>query len=193
MRNTSTLLIASILVALCLPALAKFTTQDVKCHVCKAVVSEIEEEVAKVDPKKKIDVSGFRLDANGNSVGKSVPMAKSELFLSEVLEKVCDKMDDYLRATYKKTGKFTLLKIMIDGKMNPESSEVDFVQDDDLNKSLGHYCLEFIENYEDIVMKYFKEETLNEHLDIKICSEESEYCNDAPIQEDYEFDDKDEL
>lgn len=42
-------------------------------------------------------------------------------------------------------------------------------------------------------MKYFKEETLNEHLDIKICSEESEYCNDAPIQEDYEFDDKDEL
>lgn len=116
-----------------------FVFQRAQRAVCKAVVSEIEEEVAKVDPKKKIDVSGFRLDANGNSVGKSVPMAKSELFLSEVLEKVCDKMDDYLRATYKKTGKFTLLKIMIDGKMNPESSEVDFVQDDDLNKSLGHY------------------------------------------------------
>ncbi|XP_073811366.1 canopy family protein seele [Musca autumnalis] len=194
MKKGATVLISSILVVLCLPALAtKFTTQDVKCHVCKAVISEIEEEVSKVNPNKKIDVSGFRLDADGNAVAKSVPMAKSELFLSEVMDKVCEKMDDYLRATYKKTGKFTLLKIMIDGKMNPESSEVDFVQDDDLNKSLGHYCLEFIENYEDVVMKYFKEENLNENLDIKICSEESEYCNDGPVQEEYEFDEKDEL
>lgn len=161
--------------------------------VCKAVVSEIEEEVAKVDPKKKIDVSGFRLDSDGNSVGKSVIMAKSEMFLSEVMDKLCEKMDDYLRATYKKTGKFTLLKIMIDGKMNPLSSEVDFIQDEDMNKSLGHYCLEFIENYEDVILKHFKAETLDEHLDIRICSEDCGYCNDAPIQEDYEFDEKDEL
>ena len=48
-------------------------------------------------------------------------------------------MEDYVKATYKSNGKFTLLKMIVDGKMNPESSLVDFVQDGDLNKSLGHY------------------------------------------------------
>lgn len=48
-------------------------------------------------------------------------------------------MEDYVKATYKSNGKFTLLKMIVDDKMNPESSLVDFVQDGDLNKSLGHY------------------------------------------------------
>lgn len=34
--------------------------------VCKAVVDEVEAEVEKVDPNKKIDVGSFRLDGNGN-------------------------------------------------------------------------------------------------------------------------------
>lgn len=34
--------------------------------VCKAVVDEIENEVDKIDPHKKIDVGSFRLDGNGN-------------------------------------------------------------------------------------------------------------------------------
>lgn len=99
----------------------------------------MEEEISKVNPDKRIDVGGFRLDADGNSISRSVPMTKSELFLTEVMENVCKKMDDYVKTTYKKTGKFMLMKIMVDGKMNPESSNVDFVQDGDLNKSLEHY------------------------------------------------------
>ncbi|XP_065367985.1 protein seele [Calliphora vicina] len=171
----------------------KFTSEQVKCHVCKAVVQEIEDEVSKVDPAKRVDVSGFRLDASGNAISKSVPMAKSEMFLTEVMEKICDRMEDYLRATHKKTGKFMLMKIMVDGKMNPESSNVDFIQDEDLNKSLGHYCLEILEDHEEAFLKSFQSPTLDENLDIQICSSQSKYCKDAPLQEDYEFDDKDEL
>lgn len=48
-------------------------------------------------------------------------------------------MDDYAKAKYKTTGRLTVLKFMIDGGMNPEVSNVDFVQDGDLNKSLKHY------------------------------------------------------
>lgn len=49
-------------------------------------------------------------------------------------------MDDYAKAHYKKTGRFTLLRMMTrEGGMNPEMSEVDFVQDGDLNKSLKHF------------------------------------------------------
>ena len=49
-------------------------------------------------------------------------------------------MDDYAKATHKKTGKLTILKMMTaSGQMNPEISSYDFVQDGDLNKSLEHY------------------------------------------------------
>ncbi|KAM7344318.1 canopy family protein seele [Cochliomyia hominivorax] len=174
-------------------AAQKFTSEQVKCHVCKAVVQEIEDDVSKVDPNKRVDVSGFRLDTSGNTISKSVPLSKSEMFLTEVMERVCDRMEDYLRATHKKTGKFMLMKIMVDGKMNPESSNVDFIQDEDLNKSLGHYCLEILEDHEEAFLKSFQSPILDEDLDIKICSEQAKYCKDAPLQEEYEFDDKDEL
>jgi len=57
--------------------------------VCKAVVTELEEAIAKEDPHKMADVSGFRLDAQGNSISKKVRLVKSEMFLTELMEKIC--------------------------------------------------------------------------------------------------------
>ncbi|ALC41985.1 sel [Drosophila busckii] len=170
-----------------------FTSQEVKCHVCKATVQELEEAIAKVDANKMADVSGFRLDAQGNSISKRVRLIKSEMFLTELMEKICEKMDDYLKATYKTNGKFTLLKMIVDGKMNPESSLVDFVQDGDLNKSLGHFCLEVLEDNEEVFLKAFQSEELGTDLDIQICSQQAKYCDEAPVQEEYDFGGKEEL
>ncbi|XP_064542382.1 protein seele [Drosophila montana] len=170
-----------------------FTSKEVKCHVCKATVQELEDAIAKEDANKKVDVSGFRLDAQGNSISKRVRYIKSEMFLTELMEKICEKMDDYLKATYKSNGKFTLLKMIIDGKMNSESSLVDFVQDGDLNKSLGHFCLEVLEDNEEAFLKAFQAEELGNDLDIKICSEQANYCDEAPVQEDYDFGGREEL
>lgn len=51
-----------------------------------------------------------------------------------------DKMDDYVRAVTKKTQQLTLLRIVSkDGKMNSKMSDVDVIQDGDLNKSLKYY------------------------------------------------------
>jgi hypothetical protein len=69
-----------------------------------------------------------------------VSYSRSELYLTEVLETVCNKMDDYVRATYKTSGELTLLRLIgADGQMNPDLSRVDIVQDSDLNKSLKFY------------------------------------------------------
>ncbi|KAH8304957.1 hypothetical protein KR044_008267, partial [Drosophila immigrans] len=163
------------------------------CVVCKATVQELEDAIAKEDSKKMVDVSGFRLDASGNSITKRVRFIKSEMYLTELMEKICDKMEDYLKATYKSNGKFTLLKMIVDGKMNPDSSLVDFVQDGDLNKSLGHFCLEVLEDNEETFLKAFQAEELGNDLDIKICSEQAKYCDDAPVQDEYDFDGKEEL
>lgn len=49
-------------------------------------------------------------------------------------------MDDYAKARYKSSGRLTVLKMTTaSGGMNPEMSNVDFIQDGDLNKSLKHY------------------------------------------------------
>lgn len=96
--------------------------------------------VKKIDPSKVVDVGGYRLDSDGNYVHKAVPQSKSELHLMELAEEVCPKMDDYVRATWKSNGKLMLLKFLTDdGKMNSVMSEVDIIQDDDLNKSLKYY------------------------------------------------------
>lgn len=61
-----------------------------KIAVCRATVSEIEDAVSKVDPNKKAQVGGYRLDASGNTITKTVPLVKSEMFLTELFENVCE-------------------------------------------------------------------------------------------------------
>lgn len=103
-------------------------------------MEELDEEIQKIDPKKKIEIGGYRLDDKGNAKMKTVPQAKSEVYLSEMVDKICDKMDDYVRATWKTTGQLTLLRLMDkSGGMNPDMSRVDIIQDGDLNKSLKFY------------------------------------------------------
>lgn len=52
-------------------------------------MAELEEAIAKEDANKMADVSGFRLDAHGNTVSKRVRFIKSEMFLTELMEKIC--------------------------------------------------------------------------------------------------------
>lgn len=133
-------------------------------------MNDLQNELKKVDPKKKVEVGSYRLDADGNSkhnvvnvsgiitnillhdgvrscffiscvifLSLQIPYALSEMHISESLEKVCVGIDDYVRATRKDTGELILMKLIVDGKMNEEMSNVDIIQDGDLNKSLKYY------------------------------------------------------
>lgn len=107
--------------------------------VCKAAVREIDSALSKVDPGKHINV-GYRLGADGETASKKIPLIKSETFLTDMLESICDNMDDYARAKYKSNGKLTVMRLVTEsGGMNPDMAKVDFVQDEDLNKSLKYY------------------------------------------------------
>lgn len=57
--------------------------------VCRATVAEVEDAVSKVDPKKKAEVGGYRLDSLGNAITRTVPLVKSEMFLTELFENIC--------------------------------------------------------------------------------------------------------
>lgn len=57
--------------------------------VCQATVLEMEKEIKKVDPRKKVEVSGFRMDSDGFSEVKSVQYSRSETFLTELMDTIC--------------------------------------------------------------------------------------------------------
>lgn len=68
-----------------------------------------------------------------------VPLRQSEVYISDILDDICKKMADYVRATKKSNNQLTILKLVSDSGMNPLMSKVDVIQDGDLNKSLEHY------------------------------------------------------
>ncbi|XP_055385349.1 protein seele [Condylostylus longicornis] len=163
----------------------------VKCEVCKATVQEIENAVSKVDTGKKVDVGGFRIDAHGNTVSKSVQLSKSEVYLTELMEKICKRLEDYAKVKHKKTHKIGVIQMMVDGALNVDVSSWDFVQDGDLNKSLEHYCLEILDEFDESFTEEFMKETLPTDLDYKLCTERTKLCNDPPpLQDDYKLEDE---
>ncbi|XP_058789174.1 protein seele [Phymastichus coffea] len=150
--------------------------KQVKCLVCRTVVDEFKHEVNKIDPKKNIEIGQYRLDSKGNAVQRKVPLALSEVHLSDMLDSICKKMDDYVRATYKSNGKLTLLKLITDEGMNPLMGEVDIIQDGDLNKSLGYFCTDIVNEHEDTFIEVISKKEKN--AKDKICTEVAEYCGE---------------
>lgn len=106
--------------------------------MCQATTHEMDLAIAKINENKTIDIQGYGLDKKA----KKLVYAKSEMFLTELMEDVCKKVDDYLKATYRDTQKLTIIKMSHDenqegkGTLSDEVGLVEFVQDGDLNRSL---------------------------------------------------------
>lgn len=62
------------------------------------------------------------------------------MHISDTLDDICQKMNDYVRAIKKYNKKLTIFNLMTpSGGMNPQMSKVDVIHDGDLNKSLEFY------------------------------------------------------
>lgn len=69
-----------------------------------------------------------------------IPLGRSETHISILLDNICEKLTDYVRATRKSDKQLIIFNLMSpSGGMNPIMNEVDVIQDGDLNKSLQHY------------------------------------------------------
>ncbi|XP_008557363.1 protein seele [Microplitis demolitor] len=172
---------------------------ELKCVVCRATVKEIENALGQIDPAHQIEV-GSRIDAQGNMIKKKVPMIKSETHFSELLENVCVKLDDYVRARYKSNGKLTIFNLISPtGGMNPDMSKVKIVQDSDLNKSLRFTCEEIIVENEDYIASIFNKgssDAVNQICtrSLGLCKDfDSDNQSDSENYDDYDSDHNDEL
>ncbi|XP_050306238.1 protein seele [Anthonomus grandis grandis] len=154
----------------------KLDNKEVRCLVCEASIKELTEVVSKTDNSRTVKIGGHRLDPQGNyDAPKTVPLGKSEIHISELMEKVCEKMDDYVRGLHKSNGTLTLFKMIgPNGQMNPLINDIEFVQDDDLNKSLKYYCESIVEEFEENIIKYYQKG--EDNIETKFCIEDSHIC-----------------
>jgi len=142
-------------------------------------VNEVKEAQSKVDPKKRAEVKSGRFMLDGSTSGQLIEFRKSEQYLTELFEGdegICAKLDDYAKVKHKRDGRLDVLKMLTEHGMNPMMSEVDFVQDQDLNKSLKHYCLEILDEFDDLFIEYFMAESLPEDLTEQICLKKTKLC-----------------
>ncbi|XP_050539245.1 protein seele-like [Daktulosphaira vitifoliae] len=151
------------------------STSELKCEVCCRLVELIQKNVSSVDPSRVVQVLNFRLDENGNNPSNIVPLSRSQIYLSEVMDSVCKQMSDYVRATFKENGTLTVMPLVLDGKMNPLMSEVDVIQDSDLNKSLEYYCDDIVDDIADDIYKIMKSEN-NKNVVDAICTDTVNLC-----------------
>ncbi len=57
--------------------------------MCQATILEMQNAIKKVNPRKKVEVSGFRMDSDGFSEVKSVQYSRSETYLTELMDTIC--------------------------------------------------------------------------------------------------------
>ncbi|XP_028327714.1 protein canopy-1 [Gouania willdenowi] len=146
------------------------------CSACRAIVDELNYSISQVDPKKTINVGSFRLNPDGTMSDKKVPLARSETHLSELLESVCQKMNDYALYVDPDTQEKRYRRFA--PRSNDRSEFPDFknFQFDGMESSskLVFACETLAEELEDDIISVLSQdgENVHDHL----CSNISGYC-----------------
>uniref|UniRef100_A0A023FYZ4 Putative conserved secreted protein n=1 Tax=Amblyomma parvum TaxID=251391 RepID=A0A023FYZ4_AMBPA len=167
----------------CCIAVCEPSVLDLKCQVCKALVTESVSAIAAVDPKKTIPVGSFRLQADGTQKQKSIPYAGSEAHMHDVLDEVCGHMDNYAQATHKETGELILVNLNKDVE---KLSTYQVVADPTANAKIKQLCEDMVGEYEDQYMRVFaKQKVKVEPQAFRLLCENTEgICKEKVLKEE---------
>ncbi|KAG8312250.1 TLR4 regulator and MIR-interacting MSAP [Homalodisca vitripennis] len=135
--------------------LAGLDRKYVKCLVCQRIVEEMYREVEGTSPSLRYQNKGYILEDNKNMKESYIEMRRSDVFLDDVMDRLCEKMNDYARGIHIDTGELEVLPLVIGKNMNPVLQEYKLVQDGDL-ESLEYYCQSVLSEYADDMINLFK-------------------------------------
>ncbi|XP_071100666.1 protein canopy homolog 2-like [Haliotis cracherodii] len=170
-------------VALCLVVL--FTVGETQrdkqlyCAVCRVVVDEMNWSISQVDPKKTLQAGSFRVDPKGNQAIKEIPYARSETHLTELVEEVCGRMNEYAQTT-DDDGKKNIVRTNSRNGKPLSLKNIDINRE--IQKQLGFYCDSLIEEHEEDIIGLFKRKTLP-NADRIICGDVSAACTEAELSQ----------
>ncbi|NP_001034586.1 protein canopy-1 precursor [Danio rerio] len=176
---------------ICLVLVAAFmlvkTTESKKdealyCSACMAIADEINYSISQTDPKKMIHVGGFRLKPDGSLTDKKVPLARSETYLTELLEEVCKSMSDYALYENPDTKEKSYKRFAPrdnDGGNFPDFKNFKF-DGPESSSALKFACESIVEELEDDIISLFASDS--DHVAKTLCSEVSDHCKSSVFQ-----------
>ncbi|KAM8966391.1 protein canopy homolog 1 [Pelodytes ibericus] len=148
------------------------------CGACRGLVEELLYEIKKVNPKKTIEVGSFRISPDGTQEKSKVPLVKSEQFLTEILEGICDRMDDYGLYEDPTTQEKSYKRFA--PRDNEGFGSLDFNNfqfNPDETSTLKFACERVAEEHEDEIFSLITQEADN--LADKLCIEETGLCKEV--------------
>ncbi|XP_053464864.1 protein canopy homolog 1 isoform X2 [Nycticebus coucang] len=140
-------------------------------------MDEVEHDVTKAR-QKKIKVGSFRINPDGTQERRKVPLAQSEAFLTDLLDKVCERMNHYKleEDPVTKGRTFKRFAPRKGEKIYKEFKKFYFYSD--AYRPLKFACETIIEEYEDEILSLITREA--GHLADRLCSEKSDLCEISP-------------
>ncbi|XP_075068230.1 protein canopy homolog 1 [Mixophyes fleayi] len=152
------------------------------CGACRALVDELLHEIKKVSPSKTIDVGSFRISPDGTQIKNKIPLVKSEVYLTEVLEGICEKMDDYSLYTDPESKEQSYIRFAPrDNEPFPSVDFTNFQFNPGDGSPLKYACERVIEENEDEIFSLITHEADN--FADKLCIDKTGFCKDIPHSE----------
>uniref|UniRef100_A0A1W7RIP3 Protein canopy 2-like protein n=1 Tax=Agkistrodon contortrix contortrix TaxID=8713 RepID=A0A1W7RIP3_AGKCO len=150
-------------------------SQDLRCGACRALVDELEWEISQVDLKKTIQIGSFRINPDGSQSIVEVPYARSEAHLTELLENICENMNNYGEKVDPSTRRKNYARVVSFDGTKMDLSETKY--DGDVTSSLKFACEKIAEEYEDELIEFFSHEA--ENVKDRLCSKRTDLCDHA--------------
>nr|GEW11200.1 hypothetical protein [Tanacetum cinerariifolium] len=149
---------------------------DDKCAACNAVAEELELGIIKEKPRNHLDMR-HRLDSKGQREGKVIDYRVSDLRVVDLLDGLCDKMQDY---TLQKidSNKKTWIKVddWDDITSNKQEARAH-------SKEISSYCGRLLEETEDELAEQIKRGSVKVGDVSKVlCQDLSQHCKQTSSQ-----------
>ncbi|XP_073526166.1 protein canopy-1-like [Phyllobates terribilis] len=183
----------------------RFSIDD-KCAACNAVAEELEHGLANEKPRNHLDMR-YRLDSTGQREGKVIDYRVSELRVVELLDGLCDKMQDYtLTKAAGSTGKewvrvkswndltinecyfhkiTSLAEIFVFLKISKQEAKA-------YSKDISSYCGRLLEETEDELAEMIKRGSVKPGGVSKVlCQDISRHCKQKSVTDNSDSDESD--
>ncbi|RWR84579.1 protein canopy-1 [Cinnamomum micranthum f. kanehirae] len=142
-----------------------------KCAACSAVAEELEVELSNEKPRNHLDMR-HRLDSKGQREGKVIDYRVSELRVVELLDGLCEKMQDY---TLKKVDSERQEWVKVD---DWSSLKTDKQEARAHAKYISTYCGRLLEQTEDELAELIKKGAVGAGGVRKVlCQDLSKHCS----------------
>ncbi|XP_058220531.1 uncharacterized protein LOC131330813 [Rhododendron vialii] len=144
---------------------------DDKCAACNAVAEELEIGLSNEKPRNHLDMR-HRLDSKGQREGKVIDYRVSELRVVELLDGLCQKMQDY---TLEKIDKTKQEWVKVD---DWDSLTTDRQKAQAYSKDISTYCGRLLEETEDELAELIKKGHVKVgEVNQVLCQELSQHCS----------------